>query len=253
MRYSPRNSPRTGQDVLAGMIAAIGAPDFAARAAQALCGFLDFELSAMIVHRADAGSSVIYDNFDRAGSRRGLENYVRVTHRANPMLARHGDIGVCRARDFAIRGADLGQPLQALLLPAGEEELGFRTAGWPPMLEEIGLYFTGCGGVVELGFYRERASRPVSARRLGAFGALGGPIRAAFERDAALKPCAATAAATALSPREREVRALLLGGFSTEAIALRLGISRHTVKDHRKRIFRKLGIGALAELFALGR
>lgn len=246
-------SSQIGRDPLTDMIAAIGEPDFAARAAHALCGFLDFELSAMILHRADAGSRVIHDNFDRTGSRLGLDNYVRFTHRANPMLTGHGDLAVRRARDFAIRCGDLGQSLQALLIPAGEEELGFRTAGWPPMLEEIGLYFRGCGGMVELGFYRERASRPVSAGRLKMLGAFGAPIRAAFERNAALGPRATAIDAPALSPRERNVCALLLEGCSTEAIALRLGISGHTVKDHRKGIFRKLGIGTLAELFALRR
>jgi DNA-binding CsgD family transcriptional regulator len=54
-----------------------------------------------------------------------------------------------------------------------------------------------------------------------------------------------------LSAREAEVARLLLAGCSSEAIALRLDISRHTVKDHRKSIFRKLHIGSLAELFAL--
>jgi len=43
---------------------------------------------------------------------------------------------------------------------------------------------------------------------------------------------------------------LMLLGCSSEAIALRLNISRYTVKDHRKHIFRKLQIGSLAELFA---
>lgn len=237
--------------MLSGMIAAIGEPDFAAISAKALCDFLDFELSAMIVHRAESGPAVIYDNFDRTGSRKGIENYVRFTHRANPMIRSQGDISVCRARDFAIREADLGAPIRGVLVPAEEEELGFRTAGWPPMLEEIGLYFKGCGGIVELGFYRERAARSVPDRRLHALGMLGMPIRAAFERHAILRPRAMVAEAPLLSPREREVCALLLAGCSSDAVALRLGISRHTVKDHRKNIFRKLGISSLAELFAL--
>ncbi len=55
----------------------------------------------------------------------------------------------------------------------------------------------------------------------------------------------------ALSAREREICDLLLLGCSSAAIALRLDISRHTVKDHRKSIFRKLRVGSLAELFAL--
>jgi DNA-binding CsgD family transcriptional regulator len=55
-----------------------------------------------------------------------------------------------------------------------------------------------------------------------------------------------------LSPREREICDLLLLGCSSAAIALRLGLSRHTVKDHRKSIFRKWRVGSLAELFARG-
>jgi DNA-binding CsgD family transcriptional regulator len=88
---------------------------------------------------------------------------------------------------------------------------------------------------------------------LDALAAMGGPVAAAFERnDRLCRPRAAAAAAEdELTPREAQVRDLLLFGCSTEAIALRLSISRHTVKDHRKTIFRKLGISALAELFAL--
>jgi DNA-binding CsgD family transcriptional regulator len=59
-------------------------------------------------------------------------------------------------------------------------------------------------------------------------------------------------AAHNLSAREREICDLLLRGCSSEAIGLRLNISRYTVKDHRKSIFRKLRVGSLAELFALG-
>jgi DNA-binding CsgD family transcriptional regulator len=54
-----------------------------------------------------------------------------------------------------------------------------------------------------------------------------------------------------LSPREREIYDLLLLGCSSATIALRLGLSRYTVKDHRKHIFRKLRVGSLAELFVL--
>jgi DNA-binding CsgD family transcriptional regulator len=56
-----------------------------------------------------------------------------------------------------------------------------------------------------------------------------------------------------LTPREAQIVGLLLLGCGSEAISLRLNISRYTVKDHRKQIFRKLGVGSLAELFALHR
>jgi len=54
-----------------------------------------------------------------------------------------------------------------------------------------------------------------------------------------------------LSPRETAISDLLLQGCSSADIALRLGISRHTVKDHRKQIFRKLNVHTLAQLFAV--
>jgi DNA-binding CsgD family transcriptional regulator len=79
---------------------------------------------------------------------------------------------------------------------------------------------------------------------------LSAPLAAAFDKHAALKERDVPAVA-ALSSREQEICALLLAGCSSQAIALRLDISRHTVKDHRKAIFRKLRIGSLAELFAL--
>ena len=82
-------------------------------------------------------------------------------------------------------------------------------------------------------------------------------MAAAFDRQSVLsggpREPAATALMAPLSRREAEIAGMLLIGCSSEAIALRLSISRHTVKDHRKQIFRKLGVGSLAELFALHR
>jgi DNA-binding CsgD family transcriptional regulator len=83
---------------------------------------------------------------------------------------------------------------------------------------------------------------------------MSAPIAAAFNKHILLSRPAQPAlplAASRLSLRETQVTELLLRGCGTEAIALRLNISRYTVKDHRKQIFRKLGIGSLAELFAL--
>lgn len=240
------------QAVLANVIGAIGERDFAAVAADALCSMLDFELSAVIVHRPALQPAVLYDNFDRVGAREGVRNYVRFTHRMNPMLRRRG-ARVCRASDFALPSAELEDRAELHLMRADDEELGFRTIGWPKGLEEVGLYFEGLGGMVELGLYRAKARRPVSERMLTLLGSCSVAISAAFDRHHAFAPQMPDHGAAALSARERQVCALLLSGCSSEAISLRLGISRHTVKDHRKAIFRKLGIGSLAELFAFDR
>lgn len=62
---------------------------------------------------------------------------------------------------------------------------------------------------------------------------------------AANAPGAASAAD--LSARERDVLGLLAQGERIADIAIRLGISRHTVGDHVKNIYRKLNIGSRAE------
>jgi DNA-binding CsgD family transcriptional regulator len=54
-----------------------------------------------------------------------------------------------------------------------------------------------------------------------------------------------------LSEREREVAELLLAGIPTDGIALQLGISRHTARDHFKAIFAKFGVASRPELMAL--
>jgi DNA-binding CsgD family transcriptional regulator len=54
----------------------------------------------------------------------------------------------------------------------------------------------------------------------------------------------------ALSGRERELVALVVAGLETSAIAKRLFISSHTVQDHLKSVFDKVGIHSRRELLA---
>lgn len=76
-------------------------------------------------------------------------------------------------------------------------------------------------------------------------------IRAAAEGGAPLDPKAARLLLEArdapdplegISPREREVFALLLDGLPNKLIAHRLGISEKTVKTHLTNIFRRIGV-----------
>jgi DNA-binding NarL/FixJ family response regulator len=54
----------------------------------------------------------------------------------------------------------------------------------------------------------------------------------------------------ALTPREREILAMLAEGLPNKLIASRLGISDHTVKTHLEAIFDKLGASTRAEAVA---
>lgn len=61
-----------------------------------------------------------------------------------------------------------------------------------------------------------------------------------------------TRSAPPLSPREREILALLADGLGNKIVAARLGISEHTVKTHVTSIFAKLGAETRAEAVAIG-
>lgn len=54
--------------------------------------------------------------------------------------------------------------------------------------------------------------------------------------------------AAGLSPREREIAALVGEGMTSKEVAGRLGLSRRTVEAHRSRVMRKLGVRNVAEL-----
>lgn len=56
--------------------------------------------------------------------------------------------------------------------------------------------------------------------------------------------------AWALTPREREVARLVIDGLSTEDISTALFISAHTVRDHLKTIFGKVGVSRRSDLVA---
>jgi DNA-binding CsgD family transcriptional regulator len=54
----------------------------------------------------------------------------------------------------------------------------------------------------------------------------------------------------ALTRRERQVVAALAAGLDTRAAAERLSISRHTLQDHLKSVFAKIGVSSRRELVA---
>ena len=78
-------------------------------------------------------------------------------------------------------------------------------------------------------------------------------IRAALNRDSARRRendtlrDLRTRYAT-LSPREREIMALVCSGLMNKQVAAKMGVSEVTVKVHRHNLMKKLGAKSLAEL-----
>ena len=53
-----------------------------------------------------------------------------------------------------------------------------------------------------------------------------------------------------LAPREREACQLMTQGYANPRIAIEMGLSLDTVKQYKKNVYTKLGIGDLAALIA---
>ena len=53
-----------------------------------------------------------------------------------------------------------------------------------------------------------------------------------------------------LSPRQKQTLRLLLGGDAEKQIATKLSLSRHTVHEHVKAIYRSIGVSSRGELLA---
>ena len=78
----------------------------------------------------------------------------------------------------------------------------------------------------------------------------GGQIAVILEVARPVEVAPLLLAAYALTPRETELAALVLAGQSTEAIAAALVISPHTVQQHLKAMFEKVGVRSRRELVA---
>jgi DNA-binding CsgD family transcriptional regulator len=85
----------------------------------------------------------------------------------------------------------------------------------------------------------------IEAARLDGFdGAVAVSVRSAGAQEV----LSLVSRARGLTPRERQLVALLLEGLDTRELADRLVISTYTVKDHLKSVFDKLGVRSRREL-----
>lgn len=69
----------------------------------------------------------------------------------------------------------------------------------------------------------------------------------------AVSPTCATSRKTLLSPREREILALLTEGLANAEIGERLAIKEKTVRNHISSLFDKLGVWTRAQAMVFAR
>ncbi|MGF7244123.1 DNA-binding CsgD family transcriptional regulator [Pseudomonas oryzihabitans] len=78
---------------------------------------------------------------------------------------------------------------------------------------------------------------------------MGGPFESQAERQ--INSALSHFGASLLTERECAIVQLLLRGYSSKALAQRLGVAEDTIKSHRKNIYTKLDISRHSELFSL--
>ncbi|ACL64258.1 transcriptional regulator, LuxR family [Anaeromyxobacter dehalogenans 2CP-1] len=172
----------------------------------------------------------------------GLSPELRLAGEAEPARA------PAAAREVDAALWDLGAPAAArgAADAGGAEALAALAAGLPA----VALV----AGEAQAGEALRAGARGVLQRGAGAE-AIAAALRAAVSGLTALDPelaatllrAPAAEAGGPLTPREREVLALVAEGLGNKAIAGRLGISEHTAKFHVNAILGKLGAGSRAE------
>ncbi len=182
---------------------------------------------------------------DDAGVRKSLDRLLRsagfaVTTYPSPrdfLEAHDGEAPGCLVLDLSMPGID-GLELQATLARSGD---------FCPV-----VFISGHGDI----------PASVRAMKAGAVDFLTKPfdklqlrtaVRAAVEKDRAARKAreersSIGARVAALTPREREVMAHVVAGDLNKQIAAELGIAEKTVKVHRARVMKKMGVASLAAL-----
>ncbi len=245
----------TGQEALAAAILAIGTPGFVPAAIAFLRAAAPF--SGVFVTRLAPGRPPVHIHDDVREERRPrvVEQYLKTAYLLDPF------VDACR-RDPSNRVLTLAQVAPDRFHRSSYHALYYRTlrlrdeAGVFVRLDDGSTLFCSLGrGPAEPPFGR----RDVAALRaaLPVFAALNQRhFGGAFRPDPPAPPPGGVEEALArfgereLTLREREIAVLILRGHSTGSAAEMTGIAPGTVKNHRKSIYRKLGVSSQSELFS---
>lgn len=229
-----------------------------------------FKYAFLFLYRPKAGPVHLYSNIRTDRAKRGIERFVEATYVLNPVYnAFVGGIesGVHRITNLApdaYRSSEVYRSLNARILQ--DEELGYRTPGWPEGQEELILIiWSSHGAMLELSLCRPRSegfSEQCEDRLKALFPLIERlllihltRLKATTGHDFAKVPVLDQLlrefGSDKLSKREQQVAQLVLKGHSGEAIAQALGVSLPTVKSHRRNLYAKLNISTQQELFSL--
>lgn len=253
----------------AGIVEAIGSDGFFAKIAEMLEQCIPYEALIVFLYRENS-APIMLDCFkDARNFQTGLENYLRYTYVINPVYRAYLEGIVPNtyliAELLSPRHTDQIATSGLDIRVEDNEAIGYRTPGWPKNKTEI-LTLIGLpeNKLIELNFMTAQTGGGTAqchAFLKSIFPVLSSAVVKHFEffgdniEVSSANPSQEywfqSFGEDILTTRERSVVKMILTGYSSNAIALRLEISLPTVKSHRRNIYAKLQISSQAELFSL--
>ena len=106
------------------------------------------------------------------------------------------------------------------------------------------------GRIVGIGMQRERGDRPFNDRDCQVVNLFHSQMRHLYGQQAAPPPERSAVRIPPLAPRLQPVLRHLLQGDAEKQVATKLGLSRHTVHQYIKVLYRELGVSSRGELLA---
>ncbi len=237
---------------VAEIINSIGDRRFPVTLISALERLVAFEHLAIMLFRGDERpSDLLAPHIDAQFHR----NYFAGNYRHDPFYLatrRRAAGGLFRMRDLAsdhsryLDAYQLGPRIADLVDAEPKAVAGDQRSG-ADLREEISfLVPLADHSMAHLALIRSKRQQAFSDHELARLHTIEPVVRTAMQRH---WHTAGELPARDLTRREHQIAGEILRGYTTTAIAMRLGISTGTVKVHRKHLYRKLGISSQAELF----
>lgn len=245
---------------LAGVVSAIRHPGFSLQLANYLKQFLQFDHLLILGCRKEKHPIYLFDSITTCRDFL-FQRYLTGSYIDDPFYIRaqeSGDNGVLRLQDVIQEPHEINQYKARFIAKTGMyDELCFFSR-----LDETRwlLVFVGCNEENPARHsknYSEliRLQPLLDALLKQHWGdhsfALSTAAADKTELQQFLSAALTSFGAELLSKREQEITLLLIQGFDTQEIADMTAISNGTVKNHRKKIYAKLRINSLSELFQL--
>jgi len=245
---------------LADAISAVGTQDFPLRLDRAVKALFEYQICMIFAYEGTATPQPLYHNMTPETAQVVIWDYCVGPYLLDPFYAQT-EAGR-RSGMAGLRKMAPDKFFQSEYYGKHYSRTGIR--------DEIGL-FAGLDArrVAVISFARDRQQPVFGARDRARLAAVGpviealihahwgtGTTRAAAPGHAqlalpSLQVLIDLFAEGVLTPRETEVIAMVLRGYSTAAISCHLDISEETVKVHRKNAYRRLSICSQAQLFSL--